>query len=207
MADNTVANFVSKSTNFYSIDAGVQSEVSDLGLTYYRLTCGNGDGYGFYQNGEYVINASKVSIERVGSESDKSVNDQDTFCPSKIILAEAGDIYFEAVGGDIILKGNNIYMHANGSEGEKEGHVIINANQRFAAVGKDVSITASDSVSIHADNSCAISGRMLTNINGGLCTIADRNQFSFASGVQSFLTGDIFSPSKILDIFSNFIIK
>lgn len=206
MSNTYEANFVSKNTTYYSIHAGQEAESPDLGIAYYRLSCGNGDGYGFYEDGEYIINASKVSIERVGAESDKSINDTDTFCPSKIILAEAGDIYFEAMGGDIILKGNNIYMQANGSE-RNEGHFIVNANNRIAFLGKDVSATASDSVNIHADNSCAISGRMITNINGGLCTIADRNQFSFASGVKSFLTGDIFSPSKILDLFSNFILK
>ena len=49
----------------------------------------------------------KISIERVGATGSKGHNSSE-FIPSKIILAESGDIYFEARGGDIIMKGNNI---------------------------------------------------------------------------------------------------
>lgn len=202
-------NFVTKSTDYYTINSGVESDNAEYGKTYYRLSCGNGDGYGFYENGEYVLEASKVSIERVGSESDKVLangKEPANFCPSKIILAEAGDIFFEATGGDIILKGNNIYMQANGSE-EAEGHILMNANNRFYVSSNDVTINATDSIGITADNACVVSGKILTNINGGLCTIADRHQFSFAAGVTDLLvSGDIFDPVKILDVFKNFIV-
>tara|TARA_X000000950_G_scaffold289231_1_gene411048 strand:+ start:647 stop:1285 length:639 start_codon:yes stop_codon:yes gene_type:complete len=206
MTNPATPNFVSKVTDYYTINSGVESDNPDLGKTYYRLNCGNGDGYGFYENGEYILNASKVSIERVGLESDKDIGDTNTFCPSKIILAEAGDIYFEALGGDIIMKGNNIYMQANGSE-DDEGHILMTANNRFLASSKDVTINATDSVGINADNSCVVSGKILCNINGGLCSITDRHQFSFAAGVtNALITGDIFSPTKLLDIFKNFIV-
>jgi len=204
-----IPNFASKAKDQYRIDSGIESDSPDLGRIYYRLSCGNGDGYGFYEDGEYILEASKVSIERVGSESDKVLADGQepaNFCPSKIILAEAGDIFFEATGGDIILKGNNIYMQANGSE-QAEGHILMNANNRVHVSSRDVTINASDSVGITADNSCVMSGKMLANINGGLCTISDRHQFSFASGVTDLLvSGDIFDPVKILDVFKNFIV-
>ncbi len=202
----TQHNFSTKTSEYYTLDSGVECDNPDLGKSYYRLNCGNGDGFGFYENGEYIIHASKCSIERVGIDADKDINDSETFCPSKIILAEAGDIYFEAVGGDIILKGNNVYIQANGSE-DDEGHILLNANNRFLAAGKDVTVNATDSIEIKADNSVVVSGRMLTNINGGLCTIADRHQFSFAAGVTNLLiSGDIFNPLKLLDVFENFII-
>lgn len=201
--NNSKPNFVSKATEFYKIDSGAKSYNKDLGRTYYRLTCGNGDGYGFYENGNYIIEASNVSIEKCGRDNPKSHNDVDTFSPAKIILAEKGDIVFQALGGDIIMQGNNVMIYANGSE-EGEGSVVINANNHINAEGKEVHILATSNARFAAYNSVVVGGKVSTNINGGMCSMAEQSQFQ-SDVLQNVLTGDIFSPAKFLQIFQGFL--
>ena len=138
-------NLNSKVKEFYRVDSGEPStENKDLGRSYYKLTCGDANMFGFYEDGSYVLHARKCSIEKVGTDVNavqKAHNDTETFAPSKIILAESGDIYLEAKGGDIIMKGNNIIMRADGSE-DKEGHVFINANNTVAIEGANIDVQA-----------------------------------------------------------------
>ena len=187
----------------YSIESGVPSvENPNLGECYYRLICGDTNGFGFYEEGEHVLHVRKVSIERVGTEVHKSHNDQETFFPSKVILAESGDIFFEARGGDIIMRGNNIIMNANGSE-QKEGHVIINANNRLILEGKDVDIQAlSGSFKVDAKTGVAIRGGS-TVISGSSVDIQEGLGVT-ADLVSSIITGNLFKPDKFLKIFQNF---
>ena len=196
-------NFVTKSTEFYKIDSGVKSPNKDLGRTYYRLTCGNGDGYGYYEKGHFIMEASNVSIEKCGRDNPKSHNDVNTFSPAKIILAEKGDIVFQALGGDVILQGNNVMIYANGSE-EGEGSVVINANNHFNAEGKEVHILATSNARFAAYNSVVVGGKVSTNINGGMVSMTEQSQIS-SDVLQSVLTGDIFSPAKFLSIFQGFL--
>lgn len=205
MADELKPNFGSKLRDFYKIDSGVQTDNKDLGRTYYRLTCGNGDGYGFYEDGHFVMEASNVSIEKCGIDNPKAHNDTETFSPAKIILAEKGDIVFTALGGDIIMQGNNIIMYANGSE-ESEGSVVINANNYLVAEAKEVQILATANARLAAYNAVVVGGKISTNINGGMCSMAEQSQFQ-SDVLQSVLTGDIFSPSKFLQLFQGFLNK
>ena len=202
MSDELKPNFGSKGSEFYKIDSGVKSNDKDLGRTYYRLTCGNGDGYGFYENGNFIMEASNVSIEKCGGENPKAHNDVDTFSPAKIILAEKGDIVFTALGGDIIMQGNNIIMYANGSE-EGEGSVVINANNYLNAEAKEVHILATSNARLAAYNAVVVGGKVSTNINGGMVSMAEQSQFQ-SDVLQSVLTGDIFTPAKFLQLFQGF---
>lgn len=200
MSNPSDANFTVKKTNFYSIDSGVKSANEDLGRTYYRLNCGNGDGFGFYENGEFIVHANKVSIERVGAgNQEKQVNDVKTFSPSKIILAEKGDIFLQALGGDVILQGNNILMNANGSE-QEEGHIILTATNHIVSEGKDVSIIATQNARVAAYNNVTVGGKVTTNINGGFVSMAEQHQFDL---IGSIITGGLFSPNTFLNTFNN----
>jgi len=182
--------------DYYTIDSGVDSTNNDLGRTYYRLTCGNGDGYGFYENGQFIVKASDVSIEKVGSNNSKS--SVDDFTPAKIILAENGDIYFEARNGDVIIKGNNIIMTANGS-GDDEGHVLISANETFAVDANSTSIIAQENGILGAKDTLTIAGSLGTNISGSLCTMNDGD--SFVDSLKSVLAGG-FNVDTFLDVFN-----
>lgn len=182
--------------DYFTIDSGVDSTNNELGRSYYRLTCGNGDGYGFYENGQFILNARDVSIEKVGTNSSKS--DVDDFTPAKIILAENGDIYFEARNGDVIIKGNNIIMSANGPS-EKEGHVLISANETFAVDANATSIIAQENGMLGAKDTLTIAGTLGTNISGSLCTMNDGD--SFTDSLKTILAGG-FNVNTFLDVFN-----
>ena len=183
----------------YGIESNVPASNPELGKTYYRLTCGDGNGYGFYQDGEHILNARKISIERVGATGSKGHNSSE-FIPSKIILAESGDIYFEARGGDIIMKGNNIIMMANGSEND-EGHIIMGANNRVFLEGKDMNIqTTSGSIKMAAQTNVTIGGGGFTYITGGKIDISEGGNIG---KVVSFVTNVMYSPVKAIEEFLN----
>lgn len=200
-------NLNSKVKEFYRVDSGEPStENKDLGRSYYKLTCGDSNMFGFYENGEYILHARKCSIEKVGTDVaavQKSHNDTETFAPSKIILAESGDIYLEAKGGDIIMKGNNIIMRADGSE-DKEGHVFINANNTVAIEGANIDVQAMGSFKVEAKTGLALRGGS-TLIAGTTVDISEGLGFSPGDFVSSIITGDLFSPQKFLQIFNNFL--
>lgn len=183
----------------YGIESNVPADNPELGKTYYRLTCGDGNGYGFYENGEHVLKARRVSIEKVGANTEKAHNSSD-FCPAKIILAESGDIYFEARGGDIIMKGNNIIMQANGSEND-EGHIIMGANNRVFLEGKDMNIqTTSGSIKMAAETNVTIGGGAFTYITGGKIDISEGGNLG---KIVSFVTNVMYSPVQAIEEFLN----
>jgi len=201
-------NIGGKTTEFYRIEAGTPSSNKDLGKCYYKLTCGDTDGLGFYEDGSYVLHAKKCSIEKVGTDvnaTQKSHNDPETFAPAKIILAESGDIYMEAKGGDIITKGNNIIMRADGSE-DKEGHVIINGNNAVIIEGTKVDVRALDSFKVDAKTGLALRGGNIL-ISGTSLDLTEGMGFSIGDFVSTVLSGDLFSPQNFLKIFENFLVQ
>ena len=194
------ANFDNDIKTLYRIDSGSLSSNPELGRRFYTLTCGNSDGFGFYENGVHKMVASNFSIEVVGSNNKKTPLDgSDVYSPAKIIFAENGDIVLEAIAGDLILKGNNVYIKADGSE-QGEGRIEINANDDLICEGKDISIVGTSNARFAAYGDVVVGGKVSTNINGGMTSIAEQSSFDF---LGSIITGDIFSPSKFLDTFKN----
>jgi hypothetical protein len=188
----------------YKVESGTPPLNPELGECYYKLTCGDLNGFAFYKEGEHILHARKISIEKVGTKVEKSHNDSKTFLPTKIILAESGDIYFEAKGGDIIMKGNNIIMQANGSEND-EGHIILKANNTIVAEGKNIDINAmSGSFKVDAKTGVAIRGGS-TVISGSSVDIQEGLGIT-VDLVSSILTGNLFKPDKFLNIFKNFLV-
>lgn len=190
----------------YRIEAGVPSSNKDLGECYYKLTCGDADGFGFYEDGSHMLRARRVSIEKVGSDvsaTQKSHNDVDTFSPSKVILAESGDIFFEAKGGDIILKGNNIILRADGSE-KKEGHIFMTANNTIGVLGSRIDIKSQGSFKVDAKTGLSIRGGS-TLIGGVSVDIKEGVTPQIGSQIASLLSGGLFDPQKFLEIFTDFL--
>lgn len=203
----TKKNIHTETHELYKVESGVKADSPDLGECYYKVTCGDNSGFAYYEDGEHILNARKISIEKVGTDAQsvgKGHNDTQTFAPAKIILAESGDIYFEARGGDIIMKGNNILMVANGSEND-EGHILLSATNRLIAEGSDVDMQSfSGSFKITAKTGLSIKGGN-TLIGGSSIDIQEGLTSSPTEFVSSILTGDLFSPTKFLKIFTNFL--
>lgn len=192
-------NFTAQVYDHFRVDSGSNSSEKELGKRYYVVTCGDSNGFGFYEKGVHKMVASNFSIEVVGSNSKKGPNEPDVFCPAKLIEAINGDIYLHAMSGDLILQGNNVYIRADGDSNE-DGKVEILANNNIAVEGKDVTMLGTTNVRVASYGDAVFGGKISTNINGGLSSFSENSQFSF---LESIITGDIFSPSKFLDTFKN----
>ena len=203
MSDNFIKpNPYVEKHDYYQCDSGLNSKNNDLGKTYYRINCGNNDGFGFYENGQYILQASNVAIEKLGRTIEK--NDPNDFVPAKIILADNGDIYFEAKNGDVIIKGNNIIMSATGSNIEKEGHVMISANATFAVDANTISMVAQEDGVIGAKNTMTVVGALGMNISGSLCSINDADSISeIVEGLSAVIAGGGFDVTRFLNLFKN----
>lgn len=191
-------NFTSQIYDYFRVDSGSKSTNNDLGRRYYTITCGNGDGFGFYENGSHKLVASQFSIETVGFQSKKNPGDE-TFCPAKIIQAINGDIYIHALAGDLILQGNNVVIRADG-DSNSEGKIELNANNNIDIEGKDVTVLGTSNARFASYGDVVVGGKLGTNINGSLTSMSDSSSMIDAFG--AFISGDIFSPSKFLETFS-----
>ena len=191
-------NFTTQIYDYFRVDSGSKSTNNDLGKRYYTITCGNGDGFGYYENGVHKIRASNFSIETVGEINEKNPGD-DTFSPAKIIQAINGDIYIHAMAGDLILQGNNVYIRADG-DSNIEGKVEINANNNIDIEGKDVTVLGTSNARLASYGDVVVGGKLGTNINGALTSMSDNS--SMLSDFGAFIAGDIFSPSQFLETFS-----
>ncbi len=81
------------------------------GKSEFCLTTDKGQGLHFYQQGNCKLGANK-SIE-IRSGIDSKENEF-----AVVISANNGDIKIEAVGGDLILEGNNVQVRATAPDGE-----------------------------------------------------------------------------------------
>jgi len=97
----------------FEIVSNASTEVH--GKSEFCLTTDKGQGLHFYQQGNCKLGANK-SIE-IRSGIDSKENEF-----AIVISANNGDIKIEAVGGDLILEGNNVQIRANASDGEVSLH-------------------------------------------------------------------------------------
>ena len=92
---------------------------------------GNGDGWYFNGKSEdHQLSATGRSVECLGDNLQKSKTEgSDPIQPAKLISAKHGDIVLDAMDGDIILKGDNIIIEANGIRNNNDGDIRFNANK------------------------------------------------------------------------------
>jgi len=195
-------NFTNQIYDYFRVDSGSKSTNNELGRRYYTITCGNGDGFGFYEDGVHKLVASQFSIETIGLDSKKNPGDPDTrdsFIPAKIIQAINGDIYLHAMAGDLILQGNNVIIRADG-DSNNDGTIELNANNNINVEGKDITVLGTSNARFASYGDVVIGGKLGTNINGSLTSMSDAN--SMIASFGEFISGDIFSPSKFLETFS-----
>tara|TARA_B100000287_G_scaffold185102_1_gene175046 strand:- start:18580 stop:19149 length:570 start_codon:yes stop_codon:yes gene_type:complete len=97
----------------YRLSTGIKLEKgADKGRTTdWVMVTDNAQGLGFYKDGLSRLTTNKTSLDLSGFKCKENE-------PAKIIKAENGDIYIEAVFGDLHLKGRNITIEATADDGE-----------------------------------------------------------------------------------------
>ena len=128
-------NFESKRNLRYTASSGEQSP---HGRVLYRVTSQDGQSMSFHEstgqnatpngpgNSRHVLINQGQSYEYLGDGFIHRKN-IDSCMPAKHIKCKRGDVYIDADNGDIVLRGNNIRLHATG--GDKDGDLTLAANK------------------------------------------------------------------------------
>ena len=121
---------------------------SPYGQNAYRVVTNSGNNHGWYFNGkseDHQLSATGRSVECLGDNLQKSKTEgSDPIQPAKLISAKHGDIVLDAMDGDIILKGDNIIIGANGIRNNNDGDIMLTRTKPIAIDASDVKIDASN---------------------------------------------------------------
>ena len=171
---------------------------SPYGQVAYRVITNSGNGHGWYYNGkseDHQLSATGRSVECLGDNLQKSKTaDSDPIQPAKLISAKHGDIVLDAMDGDIILKGDNIIIEANGIRNDNDGDIMLKANKAIAIDASDVKIDASN-VRIVAIKDFSIVAKCYGDIVAGFLNVTQASDFG-----GSTLLGKITSVAKSLGV-------
>ena len=128
----------------YSVQSG-QSTIH--GDTNYQVITQEAQSFGFYQStgqgasegggpgtGKHVLSTPGMSMEVLGSGLKVRDAGDISQLPAKIIKAKKGDMIFECENGNIILRGKNVFIDADG--GGQEGQFVAKA-ARIAEIDPD----------------------------------------------------------------------
>lgn len=157
----------------------------------YRVITKAGGAYGFYDNGEsgedIQVGVTGKSVEVVGTKLKKSNTPlEDALFPAKIVVAKNGDIVFDAKQGNIILKGDNILIEANGIRKDGDGDVLIKANKGIRVDGPDIRIDGTN-LRIMAQKEFTIVGKVYGEVIAGTLVLTSGSDFG-ASSLMSTIT-------------------
>jgi len=121
----------------YSVQSG-QSTIH--GDTNYQVITQEAQSFGFYQStgqgasegggpgtGKHVLSTPGLSMEVLGSGLKVRDEGDNSQLPAKIIKCKRGDIQLEAENGNIILKGKNVFIDADG--GGQDGQFVAKATR------------------------------------------------------------------------------
>lgn len=150
----------------------------------YSCTTKKGQGFIYYENGDFDIVADKTSKEVVGK---KITNQQE---PAKIIRAENGGIILSAPYGTVTIVAANIrFVAVDGTGG---GEITFQASKiihqdapTITAQGTNVTIAASNNASV----------------TGGTASVSANTQAEVQSGIDSDKSSVL---GKILDAITRF---
>lgn len=151
----------------------------------FRILTQKGGGLGFYDNGEsgedIQVGITGKSIEVVGSKIKKSdTATQDPIVPAKWIKAKNGDIVLDAENGNIILKGDNILIEANGIRNDQNGDVLIKANKGIRIDAPDIRVDGTQ-IRILAKKDFTITGKAYGEMIAGVLNITSAADFGGSS--------------------------
>jgi hypothetical protein len=190
------ADFDISDARNYRQEAGMNSP---YGKVSYRVLTNQDAGFGFYQNGsveDHHMAASGYSHESVGLRLSKSkTGKSDPILPAKAIVAKHGDIILDARDGDIILKGDNILMQANGTLDTEDGDIQMFANKGIVLDAPDIKIRG-DNVRIMGMKDLTLLGKVYGEFIGGVVGATSAADFGGSS-----LIGKLTSVAKSLGAF------
>jgi len=153
---------------------------SPYGKVSYRVLTNLGAGHGWYQNGtseDHQMVATGRSVESLGHKVKKSkTNESDPLLPAKLIRAKHGDIILEAVDGDIILKGDNIIMYADGIRNTGDGDIQMYANKAVSIEGSDVRVSSAN-LRLIGKKDFSLIGKVYGNITAGVLNASASSDF------------------------------
>ena len=166
----------------YRIDAGQDTPYGRLS---YRVVSKNGNSYGFYDNGEsgedIQETTSGKSVESVGGKIKKSKTAlSDPLVPAKAIVAKHGDIVLDAQDGNIILKGDNILIEANGTRDDADGDILIRANKGIRIDAPDVRLDATQ-LRLMAKKDFTVVGKAYGEVIAGTLNLVSGADFGGSS--------------------------
>lgn len=158
----------------------------------YRVITKAGGAYGFYDNGEsgedIQVGITGKSVEVVGTKIKKSnTHTEDALVPAKWVVAKNGDIVFDAKQGNIVLKGHNILIEANGIRKDGDGDILIKANKGIRVNGPDIRIDGTN-VRIMAQKEFTIVGKIYGEVLAGTLILASGSDFGSSSLMNKITT-------------------
>lgn len=161
----------------YRVESGMNSR---YGVVSHRVLTNLGSGHGWYQNGtseDHQMVATGRSVEALGENLKKVKTDvQDPLNCAKIIRAKHGDIVIDALDGDIILKGDNIIIEANGTRDNNDGDVLIQANKQMTLTAPDLRIEGTQ-LKLLASKDFSLVGKAYGEVIGGVLNIVQASDF------------------------------
>lgn len=144
----------------------------------YALITDEHTGYSYYKNGDKLDIALGTSLEVCG----RQVKEKE---PAKIIYARNGDIHFEAVNGQIVIKARSIRLVAEDYDGE----VTIQAGKVVELDGPTSRVKGTN-IDIAAKNNASIMGQYVESAAGvqqSSSSLTDLTQGSFIGQILNAL--------------------
>jgi len=191
MPSSNIGDFDIDDKRHYRVEGG---QDSPYGKVSYRVLTNLGSGHGWYQNGtseDHQMVATGRSVEALGENLKKIKTDvQDPLNCAKIIRAKHGDIVIDALDGDIILKGDNIIIEANGTRDNNDGDVLIQANKQMTLTAPDLRVEATQ-LKLLASKDFTLLGKAYGEVIGGVLNIVQGADFG-----TSTLIGKITNIAK-----------
>jgi len=176
-----------RQTDHFIESCGVESPHN--GKIDYSCTTKKGQGFIYYENGDFDIVVDKTSKEVVGVKPPKEGGWNEKV-PAKIIHAQNGSIILDAPNGEVVIKARSIrFVAVDGIDG---GEITFQASKivhldapTITAQGTNVTIAASNNASV----------------TGGTASVSANTQAEVQSGIDSDKSSVL---GKILDAITRF---
>lgn len=160
------------------------------GMTLYEVQTQEAQSFGFYSGtgqggdpngpgeGRAVLDTPGMSYEVLGAGLKAKGNTNENFNPAKYVLCKHGDICLEALDGDIILRGKNVRVFAEG--GGDDGDFTVNANKVVSVKGMDVRLQ-SEKLSLSASNTLNAVSKGFLEMQGAFVNVANSGDLDFTA--------------------------
>ena len=183
---NFSADYDIDSKRHFRVDAGQNNE---SGTISYRVLTNHGSSNGFYKKGKvenHIITATGTSAEYLGQNIERPrENAQEAFLPAKLVHCQNGDVMFDVVEGDFIVKADNIILKAKGPRETNDGDIRIEANKAIRMDADDVRIDC-ESLSIMAMDKFSIQAKCFGGIIAGTLHLVSQSDFGASVQLETY---------------------